>query len=141
MFICVIKRKLGAESIFTLNLRAPLHQESVALNALAELLELSKEAKIERGLLHTPAEIAQQPATWGTTFSIFQKRRGKLADFLKEAGFDESFSPKPTVFLIGAGTSDYVGRSLELLFRRLWQCEVIAISSTSLLTHAEEWLL
>lgn len=111
------------------------------MNALAELLELSKEAKIERGLLHTPAEIAQQPATWGATFSIFQKQCGKLADFLKEAGFDESFSPKPTVFLIGAGTSDYVGRSLELLFRRLWQCEVIAIPSTSLLTHGEEWLL
>jgi tagatose-6-phosphate ketose/aldose isomerase len=116
-------------------------QEYVALNALAELLELSKEAKIERGLLHTPAEIAQQPATWGTTFSIFQEQRGKLADFLRGAGFDESAGPKPTVFLIGAGTSDYVGRSLELLFRRLWQCEVIAIPSTSLLTHGEEWLL
>ncbi len=111
------------------------------MNALAELLDLPKEAKIERGLLHTPAEIAQQPATWGATFSIFQKQRHRLADFLKNAGIDESVGPKPTVFLIGAGTSDYVGRSLELLFRRLWQCEVLAIPSTSLLTHAEEWLL
>ncbi|MFZ0294707.1 MAG: tagatose-6-phosphate ketose isomerase [Candidatus Sulfotelmatobacter sp.] len=111
------------------------------MNALAELLDLSKEAKIERGLLHTPAEIAQQPATWGITFSIFQKQRARLADFLKSAGFDEPIGPKPTVFLIGAGTSDYVGRSLELLFRRLWQCEAIAVPSTSLLTHAEEWLV
>ena len=118
-----------------------LSQESVALNALAELLELSKEVKIERGLLHTPAEIAQQPVTWGATFSIFEKHRASLADFLRDAGFDESSGPKPTVFLIGAGTSDYVGRSLELLFRRLWQCEVTAIPSTSLLTHGEEWLL
>jgi tagatose-6-phosphate ketose/aldose isomerase len=113
----------------------------VALNALAELLDLSKEAKIERGLLHTPAEIAQQPATWGSTFSVFQKQRARLAEFLKSAGFDESIGSKPTVFLIGAGTSDYIGRSLELLFRRLWQCEVTAIPSTSLLTHGEEWLL
>ena len=82
------------------------------MNALAELLDLSKEAKIERGLLHTPAEIAQQPATWGITFSIFQKQRARLADFLKSAGFDEPIGPKPTVFLIGAGTSDDVGRSL-----------------------------
>lgn len=111
------------------------------MNALAELLNLPKEAKIERGLLHTPAEIAQQPATWSTTFSIFQKQRARLADFLKNAGLDESVGPKPTIFLIGAGTSDYVGRSLELLFRRLWQCEVTAVPSTSLLTHAEEWLL
>lgn len=111
------------------------------MNALAELLEISKEAKIERGLLHTPAEIAQQPVTWGVTLSIFEKQRASLADFLSDAGFDESIGPKPTVVLIGAGTSDYVGRSLELLFRRLWQCEAIAIPSTSLLTHGEEWLL
>lgn len=111
------------------------------MNALAELLDLSKEAKIERGLLHTPAEIAQQPATWGATFSIFKRQCARLADFLKEVGLDESIGPKPNVFLIGAGTSDYVGRSLELLFRRLWQCRVIAVPSTSLLTHGEEWLL
>ncbi|MGA7302584.1 MAG: tagatose-6-phosphate ketose isomerase [Candidatus Sulfotelmatobacter sp.] len=111
------------------------------MNALAELLDLSKAAKIERGLLHTPAEIAQQPGTWSATFSIFQKQRTRLADFLKSAGLDISTGSKPTVFLIGAGTSDYVGRSLELLFRRLWQCEVTAVPSTSLLTHAEEWLL
>ena len=47
----------------------------------------------------------------------------------------------PTVFLIGAGTSDYVGRCLVHVLRRLWKCEVIAIPSTSLLTHAEEWLI
>ena len=56
------KTKAG-QSIITIYLWAALSQESVALNGLAELLELSKEAKIERGLLHTPAEIAQQPAT------------------------------------------------------------------------------
>ncbi|MFY9950588.1 MAG: tagatose-6-phosphate ketose isomerase [Candidatus Sulfotelmatobacter sp.] len=122
-------------------MRGIITQESVALNALAELLDLSKAAKIERGLLHTPAEIAQQPGTWSATFSIFQKQRTRLADFLKSAGLDISTGSKPTVFLIGAGTSDYVGRSLELLFRRLWQCEVTAVPSTSLLTHAEEWLL
>ena len=26
------------------------------------------------------------------------------------------------------------------VLRRLWKCEVIAVPSTSLLTHAEEWL-
>ena len=92
-------------------------------------------------LLHTPAEIAQQPATWESTFSIFQKHRARLAAFLENAGLGDLCGPKPTVFLIGAGTSDYVGRSLVHLFRRLWQCEVIAVPSTSLLTHAEEWLI
>ncbi len=111
------------------------------MDALARLLDLSREEKIERGLLYTPAEIAQQPATWESTFSVFQKYRARLAEFLGDAGFGDTAAPKPTVFLIGAGTSDYVGRTLMHLFRRLWKCEVIAVPSTSLVTHAEEWLI
>ena len=53
------------------------------MDALAKLLDLSREEKIERGLLYTPAEIAQQPATWESTFSIFQKHRTSLAEFLE----------------------------------------------------------
>jgi tagatose-6-phosphate ketose/aldose isomerase len=111
------------------------------VDALAKLLNLSREEKIERGLLYTPAEIAQQPATWESTFSIFQEHRTRLADFLGDAGFGDPVCPKPAVFLVGAGTSDYVGRSLVHLLRRLWKCEVIAVPSTSLLTHGEEWLI
>lgn len=94
---------------------------------------------MERGLLHTPAEIAQQPATWQATFSSFERHHAALLDFLSRAGFGNPI--KPTVFLIGAGSSDYVGRSLAHLLRRRWKCEVLAIPSTSLLTHEEEWLL
>jgi tagatose-6-phosphate ketose/aldose isomerase len=111
------------------------------VDALTKLLDLSREEKIERGLLFTPAEIAQQPATWESTFSIFQKHRMRLAAFLGDAGFSGPMGPEPTVFLIGAGSSDYVGRSLVHLLRRLWKCEVIAIPSTSLLTHGEQWLI
>jgi len=111
------------------------------VNALAKLLDLAREEKIERGLLYTPAEIAQQPASWESTFSIFQKHRTRLAEFLGDAGFGDPARPSPTVFLIGAGTSDYVGRSVAHLLRRLWKCEVIAIPSTSLVTHGEEWLI
>jgi D-galactosamine 6-phosphate deaminase/isomerase len=111
------------------------------VNALTNLLNLPREEKINHGLLYTPAEIAQQPATWEATFSLFQQRRAELAQFLARAGFEQPTGTKPTVFLIGAGTSDYVGRSLVHILRRLWKCEVIAVPSTSLLTHEEEWLV
>jgi tagatose-6-phosphate ketose/aldose isomerase len=111
------------------------------VNALAKLLDLSKEQKAERGLLYTPAEIAQQPATWESTFSLFEERRTALAEFLENSGLNNSGQPKPTVFLIGAGSSDYVGISLGNLLRRLWKCEVVVIPSTTLLTHAEQWLI
>ena len=83
------------------------HQGVCVVNALAKLLDLTSEEKIERGLLYTPAEIAQQPATWETTFSVFQEDHARLAEFLRNAGLGDRVFPKPTVFLIGAGTSDY----------------------------------
>jgi len=116
------------------------------MTALTQLIELPKEEKIKTGLLYTPAEIAQQPATWRLTFSLFQKCRAELADFLQRAGLGpdvigDPAQPKPTVVLIGAGTSNYIGRSLIHVLRRLWKCEVIAVPSTSLLTHSDEWLV
>jgi tagatose-6-phosphate ketose/aldose isomerase len=111
------------------------------VNALAKILHLSSEEKVERGLSYTPAEIAQQPATWESTFSLFQQHRAELAAFLDKAGFCDPARQRPTVFLIGAGTSDYVGRCLVNVLRRLWRCEVLAIPSTSLLTHMEESLI
>jgi tagatose-6-phosphate ketose/aldose isomerase len=113
----------------------------VAVNALAKLLDLSNEEKTARGLSDTPAEIAQQPATWESTFSLFQKYRAGLAEFLGKVSFRDHDRMKPTVFLVGAGTSDYVGRSVANVLRRLWKCQVIAVPSTSLLTHGEEWLI
>src|SRR5262245_9849611 len=111
------------------------------VNALERLLRLEEREKTERGLVHTPNEIAQQPETWIRTFQFFQQRRGEIRDFLGAAGIGTSQEHKPTVFLIGAGTSDYVGRCLEQLLRRRWKTEVVAVPSTHLVTHAEEQLV
>src|ERR1700720_1131683 len=101
MSICVIKRKLSQISFRN---RLPRRfigrwdpkavafecpQGVCAVNALAKLLELTSEEKIERGLLYTPAEIAQQPATWEATFSIFQKDQARLSEFLGGAGLGD----------------------------------------------------
>jgi len=48
--------------------------------------------------------------------------------------------PRPTVFLVGAGTSDYIGRALTPLLRRLWGCEVWAVPSTDLLTNLGDFV-
>jgi tagatose-6-phosphate ketose/aldose isomerase len=109
------------------------------MDALSGLLSFSGSEKAARGLSHTPAEIAQQPATWEKTFQIFQQRQSDIRHFLAEAGVSaKEFHSRPAVFLIGAGTSDYIGQSLAYLLRRMWQCDVTAIPSTDLLTHEEE---
>jgi tagatose-6-phosphate ketose/aldose isomerase len=111
------------------------------VSGLSELLSLPDAEKTTRGLSHTPAEIAQQPDTWLSTFELFRRKRDQITDFLSLAGVGASPRPRPTVFLIGAGTSDYIGQSLVYLLRRCWNCEVIAAASTDLLTHMDDWMI
>jgi len=111
------------------------------LNELLRLLELPEAEKAKRGLVHTPREIAQQPDTWGKTFELFCNQRAGIQDFLESAGVrGESGSPV-IVYLVGAGTSDYTGRAISCLLRKHWQCEVIAVPSTDLLTQMDQMIL
>jgi tagatose-6-phosphate ketose/aldose isomerase len=111
------------------------------MNPLSSLLALPEDEKQSRGLLHTPKEIAQQPQTWRATYEHFRERHAEIREFLHTAGVNWDPTRRPTVFLIGAGTSDYVGRSLTQLLRHLWHCEVLAVPSTDLLTNPDGWLV
>jgi tagatose-6-phosphate ketose/aldose isomerase len=108
-------------------------------NPLRTLLELPELEKAERGLQHTPREIWQQPATWSKTFELCRNHQVELIDVLRRAGIGRGSTSSPTVYLIGAGTSDYTGRSLAPLLRRRWSCDVWAIPSTTMLTEFEEF--
>jgi len=106
------------------------------VNPLSRLLALPRSEKEERGLLYTPAEIAQQPATWKTTQHLFEKSRPELRDFLQQA-----HQERWTIYLVGAGTSDYIGHSLANLLRKRWGCEVSAVASTDLLTNRDDLVI
>jgi tagatose-6-phosphate ketose/aldose isomerase len=112
------------------------------MDALSKLLALSDSEKQERGLRYTPSEIAQQPATWRGTFDRFHKQHQQTREFLATAKVAaDGGSSRPVVFLVGAGTSDYIGQSVAFLLRAKWQCEVLAVPSTDLVTHQDELLL
>lgn len=104
---------------------------------LSKLLVLPETEKQSRGLVYTPSEIQQQPATWRATVELLTKQRAQILSFLDECGPADRLS----VILTGAGTSDYIGRALGALLRRQWQCEVAAVASTELLTNLEDYLL
>ena len=108
-------------------------------NPLRTLLDLPEQEKSDRGLEHTPREIWQQPATWRDTWQRCFDRRPELQDALRRAGIGRGSTSSPTVYLLGAGTSDYIGRALAPLLRRQWGCDVWAIPSTTLLTEFEEF--
>lgn len=106
------------------------------MNSLSQLLALPESEKQERGLLYTPAEIAQQPITWRTTYRLFEEARPELRQFLHEA-----HAGRWTIYLVGAGTSDYIGRAIANLLRRRWGCEVSAVASTDLLTNRDDLVI
>jgi tagatose-6-phosphate ketose/aldose isomerase len=93
--------------------------------------------RVQRGLEHTPREIWQQPDTWATTYGICSAQKNELSDILHRAGIGRG-TASPTVYLVGAGTSDYTGRALAQLLRRRWGCDAWAIPSTTLLTDFED---
>jgi len=103
------------------------------------LLDLPERERAERGLEHTPREIWQQPETWIKTFQICLEERGWLREGLRRAGIGRGSTASPTVYLVGAGTSDYSGRALAPLLRDWWRCDAWAIPSTTLLTEFEEF--
>ena len=108
------------------------------IDGLQALIGASNKEKEARGTRYTPHEILHQPATWQTTHRICAQRRPELTQFLRQAGIGAAYLVRPTVFLVGAGTSDYVGQALAPLLRRLWACEVWAVPSTDLLTNFDD---
>src|SRR5580698_1095186 len=111
------------------------------MNPLKQILDLPAAEKEKRGLLHTPHEIAQQPATWRSTWRLFERRLPEIQEFLIKAGLHAPPDQRPIVYLVGAGTSDYIGQCLHHLLRQKWQCEVEAISSTNLLIDFSDFIL
>jgi len=108
-------------------------------NPLQTLLDLPQQEKAERGLEHTPREIWQQPETWAMTYQRCVNQQAELNDALRRAGIGRGNLSSPTVYLVGAGTSDYTGRALAPLLRKRWGCEVWALPSTTLLTEFQEF--
>ncbi len=111
------------------------------MNALHELVSLSEEEKAAKGIVATPGEIAQQPETWKRTRRIYEQHAPALRAFLEAAGVTDTLERRPTVVLIGAGTSDYIGLVLQLLLRTEWGCETLVVASTDLLSNMADYLV
>jgi len=90
-----------------------------------------------KGAIHTAREIYQQPDVWEKTYHNFLKEKGQLLDFLqniRNAG-------QPLIILSGAGTSAFIGETLEGPFQKKWGVCVKAVSTTDIVTHPEYYFI
>src|ERR1041385_4611005 len=108
------------------------------MTAPSKLLDLSTTERESLGLIPTLREILQQPQTWQRTYDKVVGSSRLIEEFLTSAGVG---AVPLNVLLVGAGTSDYIGKSVCALLQKEWNCNVQAIPSTDLLTNMEDHVL
>jgi tagatose-6-phosphate ketose/aldose isomerase len=108
------------------------------MTALSKLLDLSPAERESLGVVHTLREILQQPQTWRRTYQKVVESAHGIEEFLSKAGVGTDQSTPLNVLLVGAGTSDYIGKSVFALLQKEWNCNVQAVPSTDLLTNLED---
>src|ERR1044072_7277171 len=111
------------------------------MTASPKLLEVSPAERESLGLVHTLREILQQPQTWRETYQKVRRTSSLIEQFLIRAGVGGTPATRLNVLLVGAGTSDYIGKSVSALLQKEWSCNVQAIPSTDLLTNMEDHIL
>lgn len=104
------------------------------MNTFEKLLELPKDQKEKLGVLYTPAEIAQQPRMWRKAVDVLRKQRQEISEFLALCGL--TGEKDAHLILTGAGTSGYIGDSVQCALRKSLQRQVNSIHTTDLVTHA-----
>lgn len=101
-----------------------------------EYFKLSKEELISAGAIHTAKEIWEQPSTWKHTYEKMVARQSDFSDFWRSA-----LDNCNKIILTGAGTSAFIGYSLEGTFQRHTGISTLSVPTTHLVTHPEDYLL
>ena len=90
----------------------------------------------EKGAFHTAIEITSQPVLWLKVYGKFLEDRTGLQEFLQT-----SLAEADKIVLTGAGTSAFIGLSLQGVFYRNLGKISMAIATTDLVTHPGRLLL
>jgi tagatose-6-phosphate ketose/aldose isomerase len=86
------------------------------------------------GGTYTAMEIAGQPQLWRKVAEVIKDKRSEIASYVEEC-----FKETDNIILTGAGTSAYIGISLEGLFFRKFRKNASAVPTTDLVTHPGDY--
>jgi len=102
------------------------------MNYLHLLSSMRLEKRREMGIEHTPIEIESQPRLWMENFRILKRREEEIRRFVESSVFRKK---SPRVILSGAGSSAFIGLSVQNLMRCMWQIDVDERPTTDIVTH------
>ncbi|XMB87106.1 SIS domain-containing protein [Mycoplasmatota bacterium WC44] len=92
----------------------------------------TKEYYIDNKSTHTVNEIFQQPSTWLKTFTLIKEMESQVMEFFSH--IDEGTQ----VYLVGAGTSEFVGNTITPFINNLNKRNVQSVSTTNIVSNP--WL-
>lgn len=100
------------------------------------LFGFTEEQLDARNASFTAKEIAQQPDMWLKIVDLVNQQRNELKFFLKRVTEQEKFD----VLMVGAGTSDYVGRSVSTALNSNLPYRIRCCATTDLVVDPEKYL-
>ncbi len=100
-------------------------------------LDLTNEYARSKGAMHTAREIAGQPKLWNEVFSLVLEKKQGLQEFLEPVFKIDGLR----VILTGAGSSAFIGSTIQGIFQSETQKITQAIATTDLVTHPAQFFL
>lgn len=88
----------------------------------------------KNGAFHTAKEISGQPTLWKDIYEKVLYEKNSIAEFLKSIMPDVD-----NIILTGAGTSAFIGHSLEGVVMRSTKKTVLSIPTTHLVSHPQDY--
>lgn len=94
-------------------------------------LTISDEILKKLSALDTAKEITQQPHTWLKTLELIKSQQTQLQIFLNQCGELGTYD----IIFMGAGTSEYIGNSLEQYLNQISQFSARSVASTDMILN------
>ena len=100
-----------------------------------EYFKITEEELTSKGAIYTAKEIANQPLVWESTYEKLSNEIEEIISF-----WNRALKNSRKIILTGAGTSAYIGYSLEGAFQRHSGLTTVSIPTTHLVTHPQDYI-
>jgi tagatose-6-phosphate ketose/aldose isomerase len=101
-----------------------------------KVLNFSPDELLKNGGYHTASEIYHQPRLWQKIYADVLSKKDLIQKFTRYVLRHENLQ----IILTGAGTSAFIGLSLQGTFNRSWKRITSSISTTDLVSHPFDYL-
>ena len=97
-------------------------------------LDIDESVLKENGAIHTAKEIAGQPELWKDIYAKIFSEKDEIRSF-----FNQVISNTKKIILTGAGTSNYIGYSIEGAIQRNKKITTLTVPTTHLVSHPKDY--